>query len=86
MQLGKKGRKNDQVGTCAPKRGFRGKGRLHRQIPALGSQQFKPQIGRSSAGILHREDKPPCLVGGLLGPTRGLWEAWIPLVKSMRAD
>lgn len=51
-----------------------------------GSQQFKPQIGRSSAGILHREDKPPCLVGGLLGPTRGLWEAWIPLVKSMRAD
>ena len=55
---------------------LRGKGRLHGQRPALGSEQFKPQIGHPTPGILHRGDQPSWLIGELLELTRRMWETW----------
>lgn len=51
------------------------KGRFHRQRPALGSEQCKPQIGHP-AGIPTAGDQPSWLVGELLELTRMLWETW----------
>ena len=34
-RIQEEGKRSDQVGTCAPRRGHRGKGRLQGQIPAL---------------------------------------------------
>ena len=69
---------SNQIRTCALGRGLRGKGRIHRHRPALGSEWWKPKISSLSLGVLHREDEPPWLVGGLR-------EAWAPLVRSTLA-
>lgn len=46
-----------------------------------GSEQGKPQAGQPSPGILHRGDELPCLIGGPLGLTGGLWAVWAPLMS-----
>ena len=63
--------------------GLRGNVRLQGWGAALGDGLFKPHIRHANSGILHREDKPTRLVGGLVGLTEGLWESCTPLVKSM---
>ena len=62
-----KGKRSDQVGTCAPGRGLRRGGGLHGQRPSLGSEWFKPYIGRPSPWAQHQEDKSPWLVKGPVG-------------------
>lgn len=49
----------------------------------MGSEQRETLTGFPSSGALYREDEPPWLVGGLLGLTEGLWEAWAPFMRSM---
>ena len=46
-----------------------------------GEWWFKPHVGHSSTRVLCRGDESPWLVGGLLGLTKGLWEAWTLLVR-----
>jgi hypothetical protein len=51
-------KRSDLVRTCAPVRGFRGKGRLHGWRPSLESQWFESHIG-ALALRPDREDKSP---------------------------
>ena len=46
-----------------------------------GSEQWKPQTGHPSPGVLHRGDELPWLIGGPLGLTGGLWAVWAPLMS-----
>ena len=50
--------------------------------PPWGVEGFKPHIGCPSPGVQHRGDKLPWLVGGPVGLTGGLWEAWTLLRRS----
>ena len=56
--------------------------RLHRQRSSLGSEQFELHVGHPSFGVLHREDKPPWLVGGQVGLIGRLGESQIQLGRS----
>ena len=55
------------VRICAPGRGPRGKGRLHRQTVTLGSEWVEPQTGYPNPGVLCVGDKPVWLIGKALG-------------------
>lgn len=70
-RIGEEGTKSNRVGTSAPGRGLRGKGRLDRQRASLGSEWFEPQIRCPSPGVLCQGDKPRWLVGGPRGPAEG---------------
>ena len=65
------GRKIHQIGIYGPGRGIRGKGRLPGQRPALGSEQFQPQLGYPSPGILQRRRVPGLAWGWL--DYEGVW-------------
>ena len=65
------GRKIHQVGIYGSGRGIRGKGRLPGQRPALGSEQFQPQLGYPSPGILQRRWVPGLAWGWL--DYKGVW-------------
>ena len=66
-----------------PRRGLRGKGRVHWCIFTLRGKWVKPQTGCPSPGLLCREDKAPLLVGGLTaGTDRKAGEAWAPFMKT----
>ena len=51
--------------------------------PPWGVHGLSNNIGCPSLGIWHREGKSPQLVGGPVGLAGGLWEAWIPLIRTV---
>lgn len=51
--------------------------------PCWGVSGESHRLGSPALGCYVVEDEPAWLVGGLLGVTGGLWEDWIPLVRSM---
>lgn len=64
---------SNQVGTCAPERGLRGKGDYTGGDPP-GERVVRAIGWYPSPGVLHRGDELVWLVGGLLGITGGLWK------------
>ena len=72
--FGKQGRmwgkkKSHQVGTCIPGRDLKGREVPHGWTFTLGSKQVKPQFWHPIPGILHRQKKPPRLLGNSLRQT-----------------
>ena len=57
MESGKKGKEAIRSGPD-PGGGLRGKERLHRWTPTLGSEQFEPHFGHPSPDVQHREESP----------------------------
>lgn len=68
-------------------RSLRKKGRLHGRTLVLESEWWgpEPHIGCPSLGVLHREQEPTWLAGGLLGLAGALLEAWTSLPLMSRA-
>lgn len=77
-----KGKRSNQIRTCPQRRDLRRKVRLHRYRSFLEREPSELHIGHHSPGVLHREEEPPWLDGGLMGTTEELGEAQILLRRS----
>ena len=72
------GKKTHNVRTSTPGKDLKGKEDLHKWTLVLGTEEVKPKTRCPALNSLHRGDKPPWLLGEMLGE--------IEVVKKTRSN